>query len=81
MTEQEVKHSLNLVRYGGIVVTVVVFMALLGFSVVVGNALQGSNLLGSMLPYIIGFTVLAAILSVALYFAYRSYLMSRTSRA
>ncbi len=77
MTEQEIKHSLNLVRYGGIVVTAVVFVALLGFSVIVGNALSTGDLLSQMLPYIIGFTVLAAILSVVLYFVYRAYLMGR----
>lgn len=76
MTEKDFKRSLNLIRYGGIVITAVVFIALLGFAIVVGNAL-GQNLVGSMIGYIIGFTVAAAVLSVVLYFGYRAYLSGR----
>jgi hypothetical protein len=78
MTEQEVQHSLRLVRYGGIVVTVIVLVVLIGFVAVAGGALGATgNVLSSMLGYIIGFTVFAAVLSVALYFGYRAYLMGR----
>jgi hydrogenase/urease accessory protein HupE len=76
VTEKDFKRSLNLIRYGGIVITVVVFVALLGFSLIVGNAL-GQNLVSSMLGYIIGFTLATAVLSVVLYFVYRAYLTGR----
>jgi len=55
---------------------VMVFVSLLGFSVIVGGAL-GQNLLSSMGIYIIGFTIGVAVLSVALYFVYRAYLQSK----
>ena len=76
MTEAEVQRGLRLVRYGGIVITVTVFVILLAFAVVTGNAIPGASgaTFNSLLPYIIGFTVLSAILSVVLYFAYRAYL-------
>ncbi len=80
MTEQEVTRSLRLIRYGGVVVTITVAVVLVAFAVVVGNAttLEGFSgmLLSQLLPYIIGFTVLAAVLSIILYFAYRARLMS-----
>jgi hypothetical protein len=88
MADQEITHRLRLVRYGGIVVTVTVFVFLLAFAVVVGTQIDAQTgasvtggLLNSMLGYIIGFTVLAAILSVILYFVYRAYLMGRTVKA
>jgi carbon starvation protein CstA len=80
MTEAEVKRSLNLIRYGGVVITVTVFVVLLAFALVVGNAIDPSlagKTFNSLLPYIIGFTVLAAVLSIALFFGYRAYLMGR----
>jgi hypothetical protein len=81
MTEAEVQRGLRLVRYGGVVITVTVFVALLAFALVTGNALGASGLtLNSLLPYILVITVLAAILSVALYFGYRAYLMGKLKR-
>ncbi len=79
MTEQEVKRGLGLVRYGGIVITVVVFVVLLGFALVTGNAL-GKDVVGPMLIWIIGLTLLAAVLSIVVYFGYRQYLMSRLKK-
>lgn len=76
MSEKDYKRGLNMIRYGGIVVTLMVFVSLLGFSVIVGGAL-GQNLLSSMGIYIIGFTVGVAILSAVLYFVYRAYLQSK----
>jgi hypothetical protein len=86
MTETEVKRALNLVRYGGIVTTVIVFVALLAFSLVIGNALSQVDpsatglTFSALLPYTIGFTVLAAVLSIILFFAYRAYLMGRMTK-
>jgi hypothetical protein len=78
MTEAEVQRGLRLIRYGGIVITITVFVVLLAFALVTGNALGATgDTFNSLLPYIAGFTVLAAILSVVLYFGYRAYLMGR----
>ena len=86
MTQQDVNRGLRLVRYGGIVITVTVFVFLLGFLLVIGTGIDqatGSSATGitlsAGLPYLIGFTVLAAVLSVVLYFAYRAYAMRRVS--
>ena len=89
MSEQELKRSLSLVRYGGVVVTVMVFVVLLVFGLVVGTgidkAIPGAAVTGmtlsSLLPFIIGLTILAGVLSVALFFGYRAYLMGRISKA
>ncbi len=84
MTEQDIKRSLNLVRYGGIVVTVVVFIALLGFSLLPvsmtganGQVITGNAYNNGAVPYILGITVVTAILAVVLYFVYRAYLQGR----
>jgi hypothetical protein len=85
MTQQEIKRALNLVRYGGVVITVTVFVALLAFAIVAGRAIDSTNAgvsatsstFNSLLPYILGLTVVAAILSVVLFFAYRAYLMGK----
>jgi carbon starvation protein CstA len=88
MTEQEVQRSLRLVRYGGVVITVTVFVTLLAFAIVTSGAIGGAtgisitgSTLNSLLPYIIGLTIAAAVLSVVLFFAYRAYLMGRVQRA
>jgi len=88
LTEEKQKR-LNLVRYGGVVITVVVFVVLLVFSLLPISApstnsagavtMVSVNLIGSTLPYIIGFTILAAVLSVAVYFGYRQMLMGSTT--
>jgi Mn2+/Fe2+ NRAMP family transporter len=83
MTDQEVQRSLRLVRYGGVVITVTVFIVLLAFALVAGQAIDRTNptagaataaTFNSFLPYIVGFTILAAVLSAALWFGYRAYL-------
>ncbi|MEP7289238.1 MAG: hypothetical protein ABI947_26095 [Chloroflexota bacterium] len=89
MSELELKRSLSLVRYGGVVVTLMVFVILLVFALVVGTgidkAVPGAAVtgmtLGSLFPYIIGLTILAGVLSIALFFGYRAYLMGRVSKA
>jgi Mn2+/Fe2+ NRAMP family transporter len=86
MTDQEVQRSLRLVRYGGVVITVTVFVVLLAFALVAGQAIDRTNptagaatsaTFSSFLPYIVGFTIFAAILSVVLWFGYRAYLTGR----
>lgn len=87
MTQEQLDRGLRLVRYGGVVITVTVFVVLLAFMVVVGNSIgsaTGAGVTGMSLsaglPYIIGFTVLAAVLSVVLYFAYRMYATGRVQK-
>jgi hypothetical protein len=88
MADPEITHRLRLIRYGGVVVTVTVFVVLVMFAIMVGNQIDRNvpgaavtgGLLNSMLGYIIGFTVLAAILSVVLYFVYRAYLTGRSAK-
>jgi hypothetical protein len=78
MTEADLQRGLKLIRYGGVVITVTVFIVLLAFSLVVGNAMGVSgDMLNSMLPYIIGFTILSVVLSVVVYFAYRTVQTNR----
>jgi hypothetical protein len=87
MSEQDIRR-LRLIRYGGIVVTVTVLVVLLAFAFVVGNQIDRNvpgatatgMLFGSLLTYIIGFTIAAAILSAVLYFGYRAYLMNRAPK-
>lgn len=90
MTEAEIKRHLSLVRYGGLVLTVVVLIVVVAFTVLART--QAANLaisagndpdaamsgtISSLLPYIIGFVVFALVLSAALYFGYRAYLMGK----
>jgi hypothetical protein len=85
MTQTEINRSLNLVRYGGVVVTVVVFIALLAFAIIMDSsttlrlegATAGGGFLNALLPFILIATVITAILSVVLYFAYRAFLNGR----
>jgi len=86
MTEQDtIKRKLRLIRYGGVVVTVTVFVVLLAFAFMFGQQIDQQtglqttgSFFNSLLVYIIGFTVFAAVLSVVVYFGYRAYLMGRT---
>jgi hypothetical protein len=83
MTEAEVKRALNLVRYGGVVITITVFVAMAAFALIVGNAIDPSATglsFNQLLPYTIGFTIMAAVLSIILYFGYRAYLMGRMTK-
>jgi carbon starvation protein CstA len=85
MTEQEtIKRKLRLIRYGGVVVTVTVFVVLLAFAFMFGQQIDQQTGLqttgaffNSLLIYIIGFTIFAAVLSIVVYFGYRAFLMSR----
>ncbi|HLY27376.1 MAG TPA: hypothetical protein VKQ72_13620 [Aggregatilineales bacterium] len=82
MSEDQVKRGLRLVRYGGIVVTITTFVVLLAFAVMIGSASSSTGLaLSSFLGYIVLFTVVAAVLSVVVYFAYRAYLMGKKPAA
>ena len=82
MTQEQLDRGLRLVRYGGVVVTVTVLVVLFAFMFVIGNSNGISGMtLSAGLPYIIGFTVLAAVLSVVLYFAYRMYGTQRLQKA
>jgi hypothetical protein len=83
MSEQEVTRSLRLIRYGGVVVTITVLIVLIGFAAVIGAQLPdtgGPSLLNQLIGYIVGLTVLTAILATALYFGYRARLMGMVKK-
>ena len=84
MTQEQFNRGLRLVRYGGVVITITVFIVLLAFMLIIGNSIDAATggsttglTLSATFPYIIGFTVLAAVLSVVLYFGYRMYASRR----
>ena len=88
MTAQDIKRRLNIIRYGGIALTVVVLGVSLAYVIVTNNYLEvlrvsgvysGPSAFDSLLIYIIGFTVFAAVMSVIVYFGYRAYLMNKIS--
>lgn len=79
MTEQEVKGRLNLVRFGGLVVTIMVLVILVVVVFLVGQTMTGSGartLQDSLLLIILG-TVIAGVVSAVFYFLYRAFLMQR----
>jgi hypothetical protein len=76
MTEQEVKGRLNLVRFGGLVVTIMTFVILIAVIFLVGQlTVGGTQMIQDALLYIVLGTVIAAVVSIVFYFLYRSYLM------
>lgn len=79
MTEKEVKGRLNLVRFGGLVVTIMTFVILIAVVFLVGQTMQasGASIVQDNLLLIILGTVMAAVVSVVFYFLYRAYLMRR----
>ena len=84
MTQDQFNRGLRLVRYGGVVITITVFVVLLAFMFIIGNTIDAATgggttgmTLNATFPYIIGFTILAAVLSVVLYFGYRMYAARR----
>ena len=87
MTQEQVNRGLRLIRYGGVVITVTVFIVLLAFILIVGNTIDAATgagttgmTLSAVLPYVIGFTILSAVLSVGLYFGYRMYATGRLQK-
>ena len=78
MSEQEVAGRLRLVRFGGILITAMVFGTLLAFSLVFSGL--GVSF-GQLLIYIVAFTAFAAIVSIALYYGYRAMLRGRMAKA
>ena len=82
MSEDQVKRGLRLVRYGGLVVTITTLIVLIAFTFIVESATGSTGMaMSSFIGYIVGFTVLAAVLSVVVYFAYRAYLMGKMKKA
>ena len=82
MSEDQVKRGLRLVRYGGVVVTITTLIVLLAFTILIENATGSTGTaMSSFIGYIVGFTVLAAVLSIVVYFGYRAYLMSKMKKA
>lgn len=76
MTEKEVKGRLNLVRFGGLVVTIMTFVILVAMIFLFGQlTTNGSQMVQDALLYIVLGTVIAAVVSIVFYFVYRTYLM------
>ncbi len=72
MTEDQVKRGLNMIRYTGILVTILFFIAALVFTLVINNitSANGVSATSALLPYIIGLTIGIAVLFVVVYFIY-----------
>ncbi|MHB8626712.1 MAG: hypothetical protein ACYDBJ_08250 [Aggregatilineales bacterium] len=72
MTEDQVKRGLNMIRYTGILVTVLFFIAAIVFTLVINNitSANGVSMTNALLPYIIGLTIGIAVLFVVVYFVY-----------
>lgn len=78
MSEKEVKGRLSLVRFGGLVVTIMTFVILIAVVYLVGQLTTGGGqMIQDALLYIILGTVIAAVVSVIFYFLYRAYLMRK----
>jgi len=69
MSEDQYKRGLNLIRYVGILVTVLFFIAALAFAAILPSTGSTSSFT-SLLPYVVMVTVVIAGLSVILYFGY-----------
>jgi hypothetical protein len=96
MTEEKLKHSLRLFRYGGVVVTVVVFVVLLAFTVFANGVMQVTTVaadgtstlataqlgdtLGQMLPYILVITLITAVLAIVFFFVYATILRGQIKK-
>jgi len=80
MTEEQVKRGLNMIRYTGILVTILFLIATLVFAVLL-NSQSGTQIaLSALLPYIIGLTVGIAVLFVVAYFVYASVQRGRVKK-
>ncbi|MCC7207025.1 MAG: hypothetical protein IT323_06950 [Anaerolineae bacterium] len=78
MTEKEVKGRLSLVRFGGLVVTIMTFVILVAMIFLFGQlTTSGGQMVQDALLYIVLGTVIAAVVSIVFYFLYRAYLMRR----
>jgi hypothetical protein len=96
MTEEKLKHSLRLFRYGGVVVTVVVFVVLLAFSVFANGLMKVTTIgadgkstlataqlgdtLSAMLPYILVITLATAVLAIVFFFVYAAVLRGQIKK-
>ena len=80
MTEEQVKRGLNMIRYTGILVTVLFLIATLAFGVLVNNQSGTQIALSALLPYIIGGTIALAVLFIVVYFVYGAIQRGRITR-
>ena len=73
MTEEQFKRASNMIRYVGILVTVLFFIAALAFSAILPNSIVPGavSTFSQLLPYVIMVTIIIAALSVAVFFLYR----------
>lgn len=72
MTEDQVKRGLNMIRYTGILVTILFLIAVIVFTLVINGmtSATGVSTTNALLPYIIGLTIGIAVLFVIVYFVY-----------
>ncbi len=82
MTEEQYKHSIRLFRYGAVVVTVVVLVALLAFTFFVNGIFgaQFGDTFNQMLPYIAVITLITAVLGIVFYFVDGAVLRGRIKK-
>ena len=69
MTEEQFHRGSRMIRYVGILVTVLFFVAGLAFGAIIPN---GGGLFGSLFPYVLLVTVIVAVVFVIAYFGYNA---------
>jgi hypothetical protein len=82
MTEDQVKRGLHMIRYTGILVTVLFFITVVVFTLVINNLISaaGVSATSTLLPYIIGLTIGIAVLFVVVYLAYGALQRGRITK-
>jgi len=73
MTEEQFKRGSTMIRYVGILVTILFFVAGVAFSAILPNSITpgAASTFSQLLPYVLMVTVIIAALSVAIFFLYR----------
>jgi preprotein translocase subunit SecG len=82
MTEEQVKRGLNMIRFTGILVTILFFVAAIVLALVFNSLNAGTNVspLSQLLPWIIGLTVAIAVLFIVVYFVYGAVQRGRVKK-
>lgn len=82
MTEDQVKRGLNMIRYTGILVTILFFIAAFVFVLVINNitSANGVGATSPLLPYVIGLTIGIAVLFAIVYVVYGAVQRGRVKK-
>jgi len=82
MTEEQVKRGLNMIRFTGILVTILFFLAAIALALIFNNLNAGTNVspLSQLLPWIIGITVGIAVLFIIVYVLYGAVQRGRVKK-